>query len=135
MFIMTAILGSGLFVGSCKKDDVSVDDSKADLQSGTWKVTLLEDDGQNETYHFSGYNFTFGSNGVATASNGQQSVTGSWQIQQDSDHVELVLNFGSNEPWDELQDDWHIIKHTATKFELEDVSGDGSVDKLVFEKN
>ena len=49
--------------------------------------------------------------------------------------MELVLNFGTNEPWDELQDDWHIIKQTDTKFELEDESGDGSVDKLTFEKN
>lgn len=135
MFGIILVFGAVMVTASCKKDDVSADGAKADLQSGTWKITFLEDDGQNETYHFSGYNFTFGANGVATASNGTQNVTGSWSIQQDSDHVELVLNFGTNEPWDELQDDWHIIKQTDKKFELEDVSGDGSVDKLTFEKN
>ena len=31
------------------------------VTQGTWRITFFEDSGVNETYHFTGYNFTFGS--------------------------------------------------------------------------
>jgi hypothetical protein len=39
-------------------------------------------------------------------------------------------------PFDELNDDWHIIEETSTKIRLQDVSGgSGGTDLLTFEKN
>jgi len=38
-------------------------------------------------------------------------------------------------PFDELNDDWHILNETSTKIQLEDVSGgSGEIDLLTFEK-
>lgn len=61
-------------------------------------------------------------------------MNGSWNIIESSDHDKLDIDFGEIEPFDELNNDWHIISFTDSKIELEDVSGgDGLTDYLTFE--
>ena len=50
------------------------------VTSGTWRITFYEDSGVDETYHFTGYNFTFGASNVLTASNGTNTYTGTWSV-------------------------------------------------------
>ena len=73
---------SALFtMNSCSN---STDDS-ADLtptviqnnvQTGDWKITSYIDSGKDETNHFSGYFFTFNSNGTISATNGSVTYAG-----------------------------------------------------------
>lgn len=133
----------------CSSDDNS--SSLADpnpvintVTSGTWRITFYEDSGVNETYHFTGYNFTFGSANVLTATNGTNTYTGSWSvtnsnINDDSPSNDLDFNVLFSTPAvfaDELSDDWDILSRTDTKIELVDVSGgNGGTDYLTLEKN
>ena len=133
----------------CSSDDNS--SSSADpnpvintVTSGTWRITFYEDSGVNETYHFTGYNFTFGSANVLTATNGTNTYTGSWSvtnsnINDDSPSNDLDFNVLFSTPAvfaDELSDDWDILSRTDTKIELVDVSGgNGGTDYLTLEKN
>lgn len=114
------------------------------VTSGTWRITFYEDDGVNETYHFTGYNFTFGSSNVLTATNGTNTYTGSWSVtnddsNDDSPSNDLDFNILFSTPTvfaDELSDDWDILSRTDTKIELVDVSGgNGGTDYLTLEKN
>lgn len=114
------------------------------VSNGTWRVTLYEDDGVNETNHFSGYNFTFGANNVLTATNGTNTYTGVWSVtnsnsNDDSSNSDLDFNISFSSPpvfADELTDDWDIITYSSTKIQLIDVSGgNGGTDYLTFEKN
>lgn len=134
----------------CSDDDSS---SSADptpvintVTSGTWRITFYEDDGVDETYHFTGYNFTFGASNVLTATNGTNTYTGSWSVTSDdssdddspsSNDLDFNIFFSSPANFnDELSDDWDILSRTETKIELVDVSGgDGSIDYLTIEKN
>ena len=118
-----------LLLSSCKKDSVSANVSTT-IQNGSWKISLFNDSGNDETNHFTGYSFNFGSGGAVSASNGSSSVSGSWSTGNDDSQNKLNLNFG------ELSDDWHIISESSTKIELEDVSGgNGGTDLLTFVKN
>jgi len=133
----------------CSSDDNS--SSSADptpvintVTSGTWRITFYEESGVNETYHFTGYNFTFGSANVLTATNGTNTYTGSWSVTNDdsnddspSNDLDFNILFSSPANFaDELSDDWDILSRTDTKIELVDVSGgNGGTDYLTLEKN
>ncbi len=113
--------------------------------SGTWRITFYEDDGVNETFHFTGYNFTFGASNVLTATNGTNTYTGAWSVTNSdsnddspsSNDLDFNIMFSSPAVFaDELTDDWDIISYTDTKIQLVDVSGgNGGTDYLTFEKN
>ncbi|MEE1896908.1 hypothetical protein V1389_01080 [Flavobacterium rakeshii] len=134
---------------SCSSDDdnssVSTDTSQivSAAQSGTWSITSFVDSGNDETNHFTGYAFTFGSNGVLTAVNGDTTVTGTWSVTTDdsnddnpSGDVDFNIAFASPADFVDLTDDWDIVTVTSTTISLIDVSGgNGGTDTLVFQKN
>lgn len=110
---------------------------------GTWRVTSYDDSGTDETNHFTGYNFTFGNGGVLTATNGSNTVTGTWSVinddsNDDSPSNDLDFNIGFTAPanFADLTDDWDIVSYSDTTISLIDVSGgNGGTDTLVFTKN
>lgn len=126
-----------LFVASmllmaCNKDNSQVSEN---LQQGTWKISYFNDGGNDETSHFTNYVFTFSAGGTATAVNGNNSVIGTWSTGTDDSHAKLVLYFGTQSPFDELDEDWHILQQSATSIQLEHVSGgNGDIDLLTFTK-
>jgi len=138
---------------SCSKDD---DDTSNDpivsdpiqtqvennVQSGTWRITSFIDSGNDETSHFFGYSFTFGSNGELTTSNGTNNYSGTWSVTDNDgdddseDDLDFNINFNLTNDFEELNDDWDFISQSSTKIELNDVSsGSGGTDYLTFEKN
>ncbi|MCG2611199.1 hypothetical protein LZZ90_06740 [Flavobacterium sp. SM15] len=112
------------------------------VTSGTWKVTLFNDSGTDETNHFAGYNFTFASGGVLTATNGTNTYTGIWSVTDSNsnddnpDDVHFNIQFTTPVDFTDLTDDWHVSERTDAKIRLMDVSGGGGgTDLLTFEKN
>lgn len=105
---------------------------------GSWKVTLFQEDNSNQTNHFSGYAFTFNTNGSLIAVNGSTTQTGTWSTGGDDSTNKLWISFPTapdDSPFEEITEDWQIISKTPSKIELRHVSGgDGSVDLLTFEK-
>lgn len=137
-FISIVALLLSILVISCKKEDNSTP-SKTNvptiLTQGNWRITLYNDSGADELYHFSGYTFTF-SNGIVTAVKNGNSVIGSYSTVIDDSKNKMLLNFGNTVPFDELNDDWHIVEETSNKIRLQDVSGgSGETDLLTFERN
>ncbi len=132
----------------CSSDD---DNSPAEdptpiintASQGTWRITLYEDSGTNETSHFTGYNFTFGSGSALTTTNSTNTYTGTWSVtnsntSDNSPESDLDFNIAFSSPADfaDLTDDWDIVSYTSTKIQLIDVSGgNGGTDYLTFEKN
>lgn len=126
---------------SCSKDDSSTDNTPTQVEenfsTGTWKVTLFEEDGVNQTSYFNGYNFSFNTNKTVVATNGSNTVNGTWNSFVDSGSTKFDLNFSvSSGPFEEISEDWRVISNSSTKIELRDVSGgDGSIDLLTFSRN
>lgn len=144
---------TGLVFVSCESSDdsnglndmVNAEQVKSTVTSGSWRVALFEEDGVDETNDFSDYTFVFESDGRLIADNGETSVSGAWSITSDSnssdddsssdDDVDFNIFFASPANFAELSEDWDIVSFSNSRIELKDVSGgDGSIDRLVFEK-
>mgnify|MGYP003420900322 FL=1 len=107
------------------------------VTDGVWLVTLYKEDAVVQTDNYVGYSFTFGSDGVLSATNGVTTQTGDWSTYIDSGYTKLDIMFTAIDgPFEEISEDWNVISKTATKIELKHVSGgDGSIDYLTFEKD
>ncbi len=113
------------------------------VTDGTWRITLFDEDGNNHTNDFTGYDFTFGDSNVLTATNGSSTVTGYWSVTNDdsnddnpSGDINFNIVFSSPDDFAELSEDWHILERTSTKLRLQHISGgNGGTDLLTFEKN
>ena len=119
-------------------DNGNVDDSSLVqvLTTGDWYVTNYFDD-VDETALFDGLVFNFASDGTATADDGSMTTNGTWSTSSgDETTLELNLNFGTANPFDELEEDWDVLEATNDIIRLKDISGgDGTTDFLTFERN
>ena len=134
--ISISILALLMIVASCKKEDNSSSTSSINstIQQGKWKVTSFIDSGNDETNHYSNYEFQFNSDGTVTAIKTGSTVNGTWSNGNDDSQLKLYLTF-STTPFDELNDDWHITSQSDSQIKLEDVSGgNGGTDYLTFQK-
>lgn len=134
-----------LVITACKNDsETDVNETKVidTVTAGTWRITYYYDTDKEETSNYSGYNFTFGSTGQLTATNGANTYTGTWSITDSNsnddtmDDLDFNILFTVPPALEELSDDWDILEVTDTKIKLVDISGgSGGTDYLTFEKN
>lgn len=141
---LTGLSMAGIFVlGSCSKHEskssaqaVPPKAAKTTIQQTTWKVTHYDEDGTDDTRNFEGYAFSFNSNGNVVATQTGNNVQGTWSTSTDDDHDKLLLNFGNTSPFEELNEDWHILALDADVIDLQHKSGgNGSINNLTFRKN
>ncbi|NNT72120.1 hypothetical protein HKT18_07840 [Flavobacterium sp. IMCC34852] len=133
----------------CSSDDDSSSSSQDPtpvvntVTQGTWRVTSYVDSGTDETNHFTGYDFTFASGNVLSATNGTNTYTGTWSVTNDSSDddspssdLDFNIAFASPANFADLTDDWDIVTYSANTISLIDISGgNGGTDILVFTKN
>ncbi len=83
------------------------------LTTDSWFISFFFD-GEDETSEFSSYEFVFNTNGTATATSGSTIEDGTWSIQASgsSQNLKLILDFGDEDPVDELDEDWKVIDFT-----------------------
>ena len=151
--LFAGAIALSIFAISCANDDDSmqgqpnpqvIDQIESNVANGSWIITKFDDSGEDETDHFTGYSFTFNSNGVLTADNGVNTYEGTWSItdsdnsddDDSSDDIDFNINFDLTNDFEDLNEDWDILTHSSTKIEFRDVSGgNGGTDLLTFEKN
>ena len=133
---------SGLFLFStCKKEDavapvITLNAVNTTIVASTWRVTYYYDHSFDATASFSGYAFTFGTNGTVTATKGSTTATGTWTSGNDDSQVKFVLSFVSPASFTEISNDWHVIERTDTKIRLQEISGGGGgTEMITFERN
>lgn len=135
-----------LLFAACNKDDEDApaiqDEVQSNIQSGTWQITKFIDSGEDETDHFTGYNFTFNTSGVLNASNGNNNYGGTWSItgsnsgDDSQNDLDLNISFNLTNDFEDLNDNWDFLSQSPLKIELIDISGgNGGTDYLTFEKN
>lgn len=128
MFIMKSIINGLLAVmvimtTACQSSNDNTDPSTTQVvTSGTWRVTLFTDSGNDETADFNGYTFTFNSDGTISAVKNAVTQAGTWSANSSSN--KLIIDLGpkvdTNKPLGELTDDWVIISKSTTEIRLTD---------------
>jgi len=123
-FLATTLFATTLSFQAC--DDNSNDpkpsssDPIANIQQGTWRISLHSDDGTDKTSRFG---------------KDASTITGTYRKGTDDSEQKFYLEFNpSLSPWNELNEDWEILESTGNKLRLKDDSGSGT-DFLTFEKN
>ena len=100
------------------------------LTTGVWYVNLYEDDGTNDTCDYEGYAFNFNTSGMATATSSVATKHGFWSVEVNSGgDLELILNFefaNSDDPFEDLNDDWDVLAFDVAFINLKDTSGSGT---------
>jgi hypothetical protein len=123
---------------SCSRnsDDTNTSIETAAVTSGSWRVSLFTDSGNNETSDFTGYTFQFTSGGTMTAARNGVVKNGTWSINSSSNkyNINLGAKEDNNRPLGELTDDWKIISLSATEIRLSDDNA-SSNEFLTFTKN
>ena len=130
---------------TCSNEDDDTFNSTTDIaaiknaaSTGEWVITYFYDTDHEETNNFTGYQFDFGTNGTLTAIKNASTINGTWSVtssSSSSNDVDFNILFSSPPNFEELSDDWEIIRYTSTKIELIDISGgNGGTDYLTFEK-
>lgn len=121
---------------SCQKTPIQPT-TAAIVQQGKWIVNRLSSSGTDVTSRFSGFKITFNANGIATAMKDTSTVTGTWAIENEDDDSQkkINLNFGEEDPFDKLSDDWNISDEATNSIRLEHTShGHDGSDFMTIEK-
>ncbi len=131
----TVALMALFFLLSCTRSNDNSATQDEVLTSGSWRVTLFTDSGNNETSDFNGYSFSFNTDGTLAVS-GTQSKTGTWSRSSSSSkfNIDLGAKSDANKPLGELTDDWRIVSITGTEIQLKD-DNDASQELLTFTRN
>ncbi len=120
--------GCGATTGNNSGDNLS---DTLTTANSIWTISSHIDEGVDETAEFTGYQFTFETSGAVTALNNGNSTSGTWSSQNNA--TELLLNFGSIVPLNDLNEDWDVVSISNTQIELQDLDDNGTViETLVF---
>jgi len=128
------IVGFPLFIAACGKsnDDPGSNDTLTTiLTQGTWSVHLYLNDGKDETSDYTGYVFTFNSNGsLQAAKTGNNTTSGTWSESTDYyNKTKLTLTWvGGGIPVEllEIQEDWVLKAKSSTIVELTNTGSSGT---------
>jgi hypothetical protein len=102
------------------------------LTAGTWHISYCYY-GQDETSHYSGYNFTFNPNGDVAAVVNTTTINGDWDI-NNSTPQRLALHFDGSQ-LDVLETNWDVQEFTSTYIRLRRSSGSEQYSYVSFTKN
>ncbi len=104
------------------------------LTTDSWFVAYYYSN-VDETFNYCEFEFTYHTDGTVIASNGTDTVNGTWDVILDNGNEKVVLDFGTIIPFDELNDDWLVLNASNLEIELQDISGgNGGTDLLTFNR-
>lgn len=106
------------------------------MLGGQWNVALFEDEGEDDTDDFDGMDFSFSNfNQVEVSINDDPILAGVWRVLRGyGDNLQVYLNFGDDDPFDELTEAWYVTEVSADRIELVYEDEEVNFKKLVFEK-
>lgn len=116
--------------GNDEGGEDDLDELSQILITGSWKVTFFGDDDDDDSDTYAGYALAFTIDGLVTATKDQETISGAWAISIDDQGYKVILNFGDDDPFDDLNDTWMVISYEALKVEMKEDDDD----KLIIER-
>ncbi|MBU3714357.1 MAG: hypothetical protein FGM46_05345 [Ferruginibacter sp.] len=124
LFILVAIIFSfTAFLTSCEKEENTNNTAYTTniLQQGQWIVTLLKENGTDQTESMKDFEFSFSPNGNVTVTKPgiSSSQTGLWNVYDNNNQPILYLNFNNVFIFNLLNNDWRIIEQNNNLIRME----------------
>ena len=118
------------------EEDGDIQEIREILSQGVWGLARYDKEGEEDTSDFEGQDFTFGPGNLLSIAAGDATpVGGLWRVIRDSEgQLKVFINAGISDVLESLTDDWDLVSVTETRIELKDISGDGIITILVFER-
>ncbi len=117
-------------------DDPDVVEIRNIMMGGNWMVANYTNATSPSGYN--DFSFNFGAEHLLTVTTvgvTDPAYAGLWRVIRNSDQkLKVYLNLGDMDPLGNLTDDWDFVSITPNRIELKDVSGDGTISILVFER-
>jgi hypothetical protein len=111
-----------LLSGCAKKDSITSDDLYTQLTGSTWAIHNYYNGG-DKTSDFSGYVFSFASNGSCSIKKGSNTNIGSWQVVKgENNSGKLQLSISANPVLEQLNEWWNLeaISFNLVEFIVDD---------------
>ena len=131
-YILSVLLIINILFFSCKKTTSQHFGVPVVIGTGVWKINYYHLSSVDHTTLFSGYQFTFNSNGSMIVVNGSDTTAGTWT--SDETNNEFQMQLGNAIPFDEIDNRWLITANTTSDFELKDENTSHN-EVLYFTKN
>lgn len=125
------VISTSLFT-SCTPESLDYSSTTREfISKGQWSVDLFFA-GQDKTAQYSGYQFSFIGNGTATATNGVETVSGTWSVATDVNRNEILrINMNSQDPRiQDLNVQWSITDKNNYIIAMKDGSNELRFKKL-----
>jgi hypothetical protein len=139
--IKYALLLFLVFNFACNKKEINANNNSqisSNIQQGKWKISYFLISKSDKTSDFNGYIFTFNLDNTVTAmQGGNGSANGTWSIVQNTNSggERLVLNFGNQFYFQQLNGEWFANRNDYNRISLENLVGSsGNTDYLTFDK-
>ena len=122
LLLISILIKAMMIPIACTSNSNTTTNTSQEVSSGTWRITLFTDSGNDETAEFSGYTFTFSTSGVLTAVKNGVTKTGTWSVNTSSNkfNIDLGIKDNTNKPLGDLTNDWLIISSGTTEIKLKD---------------
>lgn len=137
---------------ACSDDDkemtndnsVLIQEAKEVATNGSWIISSYIESTIDQTSNFSGYTFTFNTDGTLIAIKDSSNIEGTWSVTDDDssmddspdDDIDFNIFFTNPTEFSELSEDWEIRTINSSTIELRHISGgDGDIDTLTFVKS
>lgn len=105
------------------------------IVDGHWLVANFNNSGSDETSNYNDYELTFNSDGIVIAVNSNNTFSGTWSTTVNYGELKLSLEFDTQTPFDEFNNNWIVYDLNTDRIELKTLDGGGTIDDvLVFEK-
>ncbi|MGV6845808.1 MAG: hypothetical protein ACWA42_06750 [Lutibacter sp.] len=116
----------------CVEDKTNFENA---LIEGTWLVAKFNNEGTDETANYNDFVLNFMEDGSVAATKNNDVVNGTWQVNYDSGHLKLYLDFGDATPFDQLNEDWLSVDIQTTRVEVNHFDETTNTESnLVFER-
>lgn len=119
------MLSAGLFTACNKNEGKPTSDNAGKvLQQKTWRMTIYFDNGNDKLATYTGYAFKFSDNGTVEAVRNDVHKYGTWKDTVFNDTVtnsqvsSLLLNFGDDRPFRDLNKNWEVVSKTTKTVHL-----------------
>lgn len=124
------VISTSLFT-SCTPESLDYSATTREfISKGQWSVDLFFA-GQDKTAQYSGYQFSFIGNGTATATNGVETVSGTWSVVRDVNRNEILsINMNTQNQMQELNVQWNVTDKNNFIIAMKDGSNELRFKKL-----